>query len=239
MRTLAAILFATSVVAPAQALADPATCRAATQWTSDAQLTLAVVRGGRIERDSGQCTAPFGSGRTFQAIDLWGKPTGVVSFESADDVGDFVATVSGSRGANVFVRPGASFVSAEWSPDAPTRRAFELVLGDRIAKQAQIEFFHARVSDEYAVVASRHSLAVYARRHGRWRRVYRTSVAQRPRQPWPTYGVRAIVDMNGDGVPEIIYHFAEYRDGRGFEVVLGKRARTGWRELADNEDTGP
>jgi hypothetical protein len=57
--------------------------------------------------------------------------------------------------------------------------------------------------------------------------------------PGPTRDVRAIFDMNDDGTPEIIEHFGEPPDGRGFEIVLQRRSSGDWEEIADNEDHGP
>jgi hypothetical protein len=57
---------------------------------------------------------------------------------------------------------------------------------------------------------------------------------------WPVFEHRAIVDMNGDGVPEVIAHFNEQSEGRGYEMVLASSdGGRSFEHVADNHDSCP
>lgn len=57
---------------------------------------------------------------------------------------------------------------------------------------------------------------------------------------WPLFAARAIIDVDRDGTPEVIYHFNEHEDGKGHEVVLRSAdAGATWAEVGNNADTCP
>lgn len=215
-------------------------CKDATFWTSEAVLPLVVVRNGKIEADIGQCSKDIDfheDGVRWKAIDRWGKQVGTVANVNDSQHGTTFKTVTGNRGTGVYVRGVVpTFKSASWSPDVDTRKSLVAAVGPRVQKEAKdVAFFKSDDGDEYAVVAGRSSMLVMTRNGDAWKRVFRTT----QRNPeWSTFSIKAIVDMDGDGTPEIVYHFSEYADGRGHEVVIGKATsgKRRWKELANNED---
>jgi hypothetical protein len=224
--------------------ASAAACGDAARWTSDAVLPLALVRGSQIEPDRNQCPEPGGfhpDGVRWHAIDRLGRFVGVVENVNDSMHGTIFRLVSGTRGVGVFVRgPWSASASAESTPEPALRDGLEHLLGKRGAKR-EVQFFRAQAPGApaaFAVVTTRASITVAYAEKQRWRVAFRETYGRSA--SWPLYQVRAIVDMSGDGVPEIIYHFNEYEDGRGFEVVLAP-ARGGrrYRQVSDNQDNGP
>ncbi len=216
-------------------------CKDATFWTSEAVLPLVVVRNGKIEADIGQCSRDVElheDGVRWKAIDRWGKQVGTVANVNDEKHGTAFKTVTGNRGTGVYVRGVVpTFKSASWSPDVETRKSLVLAVGQKVQKEAKdVAFFKTDGGDEYAVVAGRSSLLVMTKKGESWKRVFRTT---QKAPEWNTFSIKAIVDMDDDGVPEIIYHYAAQADGTGHEVVVGKNSKGRWKELANNEDNGP
>lgn len=214
-------------------------CKDASFWTSETMLPLAVVRDGKIETDVGQCgkDVAFSSGVRFRSIDRWGKIVGTV--ETENDNGNAFKSVTGNKGTGIYVRGVVpKFKSASWAPDIDTRRALVLAVGTKVAKEAKdVAFFRNEGGDAFAVVAGKSSVVVMAKKDESWKRVYRVT---QPDPQWNHFSVKAIVDMNDDGMPEIIYHYASSSDGTGYEVLIGRTGKKGrWSEIANNEDTGP
>ncbi len=72
---------------------------------------------------------------------------------------------------------------------------------------------------------------------GEWQVAY---VHRANEAEWPLFEHHAIVDMNGDGMPEVIAHFNEQRDGHGHEIVLASvDGGRSFEEIADNHDDCP
>jgi hypothetical protein len=243
---LPAIILATSATTALLLAAGreaAAACGDAAHWTSEAILPLALIRGSRVEPDRDQCPEPGGfhpDGVRWRAIDRWGRFVGVV--ENAHDSmrGTIFRLVSGTRGVGVFVRgPWSASTSAESAPEPALRAALERLLG-KLGSKREVQFFRAQAlgaPDAFAVVTTRASITVAYAEKKRWHVAFRESYGRR--WTWPLYQVRAIVDMSGDGLPEIIYHFNEYEDGRGYEVVLAATRGRRYRQVSDNEDNGP
>ncbi len=244
--TLASVA-ATLLLAAGDAAAAPCGEQSVARWTSEALLPLALVRGAAIEPDKDQCPEPAGfhaAGVRWQAIDLWGRPAGVV--ENAEDARgvSILRLVSGTRGSGVFVRGAwTAGPSAEGLPDEAQRDALSRWLGKSRAPR-EVQFFRAHASQvprapaTFAVVVRRASILVAYAEGKRWHVAFRETYGKGTR--WPLYRVRAIADMNGDGLPEIVYHFNEYEDGRGHEVVLAPtRGGRRYHQASDNEDDGP
>jgi hypothetical protein len=219
-----------------------ADCKHAVRWTSDALLPLALVRGPRVEADRDQCREKgHGNGERWHTIDRWGRVTGEVELLDTEHGGERFRLVSGSHGAGVFVRgPWRAPVSAALEPEPALRASLERWLGKRDEKR-EIQFFRASrpgAPEAFAVVTTPRSITVAYADGTKWRRAFR-EVYDEGR--WhPLHRLSAIVDMNGDGLPEVIYHFNEYADGRGFEVVLApKRGGRVYEEASNNRDDGP
>jgi hypothetical protein len=155
--------------------------------------------------------------------------------------GDVIRLVSGTRGAGVYVR-GAwrTPVSAAIEAPAAVRAAFERWLGKR-ERAREVQFFRAGAAGAPEVLAfavTRSTVTVAYAEGNRWHRAFRESYG--PEAGWPLYALRAIVDMNGDGLPEVVYHFNEYEDGRGYEVTLAaRRGGRSYEQVTDNRDDGP
>jgi hypothetical protein len=224
--------------------ASAASCGDGVRWTSDAILPLALVRGPLVEPDRDQCPEPGGfhpDGVRWQAIDRWGRFVGVVENVNDSVHGTVFRLVSGTRGVGVFVRgPWTAGASAEVASEPALREGLEHLLG-KLDKKREVQFFRAQAPGSphaFAVVTTRMSIIVAYADKQRWRVAFREVYGKI--WSWPLYQVRAIVDMSGDGVPEIIYHFNEYEDGRGHEVVLAPtRGGRRYRQVSDNEDNGP
>ena len=240
---LPALLLATSAAAVllatgADAAAD---CKHAVRWTSDALLPLSLVRGRRVEADRGQCKSIWENGSRWHTLDRWGRVVGEVEYRETSRGGMRFERVSGSRGAGLFVRgPWRAPASAALEPDPAARASLHQWLG-KPQKRREITFFQASKGARakvFAVVTTPTSIMVAYRKGTQWHRAYREVYGE---NRWhPLYRLRAIVDMNGDGLPEVIYHFNEYADGRGFEVVLSpKRGGQVYEQTADNQDNGP
>ena len=217
-------------------------CKDAVYWTSEAVLPLVVVRDGKIEADIGQCSKDVAfheDGVRWRAIDRWGKQVGTVANVNDEKSGTTFRTVTGNRGSGVYVRGAVTtFKSASWAPDVDTRKSLVVAVGPKAAKEAKdVAFFKSEGGTELAVVAGKSSIVVIAKTESSWKRVFRTV---QPDADWNHFSIKAIVDMNDDGMPEIVYHYASMADGSGHEVVIGKASKKGrWKELANNEDTGP
>jgi hypothetical protein len=225
---------ATSASAAAAPKATQSRCAGTVRWTSDAILTLAIVRHGTIERDAGQCPEAGGfhpAGKKLAAIDRWGRTVGVVENRNDETHGTDFRLVAGSRGVNVYVDAAVpKRVVAEWKPPASERTKALRAVG--ISAPRDVAFFHGG-KRELAVVVDRRSVVVAERTHGEWRLIHREAgTATAP------IALRAIVDMNGDGIPEIIIHVSEGRNLLGYDAVLGAKG-TRFRRISDNEDTGP
>lgn len=232
---LAALAVTPSVEAkPLKAKPKGATCEGAVRFTSDALLTLAIVRNGTIERDDGQCDEPFGKGQTWSAINRFGKVVGTVADATSPTAGMHWKTVSGTQGAHVYVRGRkAPYASAAWSAPAGEKKKVLTDIGAKVARE--VEFFQSG-ERRFAIVVERSTFSIAEKDlKGHWKRKYH----QKNFVGFPVYALRAVLDMNGDGMPEVIQHFSEDAQGHGFEVVLARKANGDWHEIASNEDTGP
>lgn len=237
-RSFSRVLAVTVVVAlPSFAAGKPTknACTDAVHLTSDALLGLAVVQGKTIARDEGQCGDDFfPEGQKWTAIDRWGKAVGTVAAATSAKKGMYFRVLSGSAGARVYVRGRkAPFSSAEWIAPAGERERLIEAIGAKIPRE--VVFFKAG-EKRFGVVTERSTFSVAELDDkGRWKRRYHTKLFA----GHPVYAVRSIVDLNDDGMPEIVEHFSEYADGRGYEIVLGRKPNGEWTELADNQDSGP
>ena len=208
-------------------------------WTSEALYDLARVRQRQIS-DVPHCQEGMPNfTATWLAIDAWGGVVGQVRGEAKD--GHEYVLVSGSRGAGVFVRAkGWAAPSARWIPSAGLRRSAQRWLSSLRRDFRAPRFFQTRPP-----AALRRSLvALYAtgfviaqHQADGWRAAFSTELES---GDWPQLELRSIVDMNGDGVPELIVHFNEFEDGGGHELVIASAdGGDSYREIADNHDDCP
>lgn len=235
--SLALLVLGAVVAMPAAVSGKPKeapACADVVRFTSDALLPLALVRGGAVAADQGQCPEEFfPSGQKWSAIDRFGKTVGTVATVS-DDKGMRFRVVSGSHGAHLYVRGRKStFASAAWTAPAGEREKVLHAIGAKLPRD--VEFFRAG-DKRFAIVVERSTFSIAELdAKGAWKRRYH----QKTFTGFPVYAVRAIVDMNDDGMPEVIHHFSENAQGQGFEVVLARKPNGDWHEIASNEDTGP
>lgn len=232
---LAFLVLGASLSLPSLATAKPKPgCADAVRFTSDAILTLAIVDGSTIARDKGQCADEFfPEGQRWSALDRFGKVVGVVANENEGKHGMHFRKVSGGMGAHVYVRNRKTpFASAEWKAPAGEREKVVAAVGAKIPRE--VVFFQS-AEKRFAVVVERSTFSVAELEKGKWRRRFN----QKTFAGFPVYAVRAVLDMNDDGMPEIVQHFSEYDSGAGFEVVLARKPNGDWHEIASNEDTGP
>lgn len=209
-------------------------CADVVRFTSDALLPLALVRAGRIEAEHGQCPEDFfPKGQTWSALDRWGKVVGAVA-NATDKGGMHHKVVSGSAGARVFVRGRkAPYASFAWKAPASEKKKVIAAIGAKVVRE--VAFFQTSAR-KFAVVVERSTFSIAERDDkGAWKRRFH----QKNFVGFPVYGLRAVFDMDGDGVPEIVQHFSEDATGHGFEVVLSRKANGDWHEVASNQDTGP
>ncbi|MBL8715889.1 MAG: hypothetical protein JNL79_07825 [Myxococcales bacterium] len=217
----------------AKPVAKPS-CANAVRFTSDALLPLALVRDGKLEADKGQCPEEFfPKGQKWSAIDRFGKMVGLVE-NTTDSSGMHFRVVSGSPGARVFVRGRkAPYASAAWTPPASEKKKLLTAIGAKVARE--VTFFQAG-DRKFGVVTERSTFSIAERdAKGQWKRRFH----EKNFVGFNVFALRAIVDMDGDGMPEIVKHFSEDAQGHGFEVVLARKPNGDWHEVASNEDTGP
>ncbi len=215
-------------------------CAEAVRFTSDAILLLATVLDGKIERGIDPCETSggefFADGVRWIALDRFGQQVGVVVQKTDDKFGMHFAKESGSFGAKLFMRgpKSTSFVSYEHTATAAERK--ELLAALELKKAKDVTFFEAG-GERIAVVTTAHALTV-VRKAGKkgWLRVHRDLDAN---ATFPVYTLRAVLDVDGDGFPEIVEHVAEREDGAGYEVVLRRNGKGEWPLVASNEDKGP
>lgn len=223
---------------------DP--CAGTTVWTSAPNfLPLALVRGGSITRPRGECEGDFWrAGVRFTAIDARGGRAGVATWTEGNG-GSGLRRTSGADGAGLFVKgerwKGAP--SVEFEPDAETKRAFD-ALYVRVAKHhpTAMTFFRATAKTTgapsiYAAGSGRALVVGYLDDRGRWQRAYADHwKANKTREP---FHVRAVLDLNGDGRPEVVAFLRE-AENMGYDVVLSpSRGGRRYRLVAENPDDGP
>jgi len=232
---LAFLVVGTFLVMPSLATAKPKPlCADAARYTSDAILTLAIVQGKTIARDKGQCGDDFfPEGQKWSAIDRFGKTVGVVANANEGKGGMHLRVLSGSAGAHVYVRNRkTAFTSAEWKAPDGEREKVLSAIGAKLPRE--VVFFQS-ASKQFAIVVERSTFSVAELITGKWKRRYH----DKNFAGFPVFAVRAVVDMNDDGMPEIIQHFSEDASGHGFEIVLARKPNGEWDDVASNEDTGP
>jgi hypothetical protein len=218
-------------------------CDRATVWTSNTSLPLAFVRNNVIEPRKSACDAieRYSTFGRLEAIDRWGQPVGVV-FHTSETGRDVFKLLKGSRGTGIFVRTVGkpwAVSSAAASPSPEAKRAVERWLGG--IKPRELVFFKADkpgAATDLAVVTTRDAFRVlYLDESDKLRFAYEKLAGP---ARWPVYRLGAVVDMNGDGLPEVIVHFNEYEDGRGHEILLAPtHGGRHYAEVSDNEDDGP
>jgi hypothetical protein len=224
-----------------------------TRWTSGAELvqtnglaTLAVVRGrtfAPFEVCDWEDTSRHGS--RWHAVDAWGKVVGTLQLDAADGQGE-LRVLQGTHGVRVYVSESARWSpppSARWQPSAQERASFEQWrkrLRDHAgARKGDVRFFAShQPRREFAVVAGyEHVWIAEHVESGAWRLAHDEDAGD---SRWPLFRVRTILDLTGDGMPEIVVHFNEYEDGRGHEIVLtALRGGKSWREVSNNFDDCP
>lgn len=235
---LAFLALGTMLVAPAlegRADAKPKdACESTVRFTSDAILTLALVNGKSIARDQGQCAEEFfPEGQKWLSLDRFGKVVGVVAGTNHGKHGMHFKVVSGEPGARIYVRNRKTpFTNASWDAPKGEREKVVAAIGAKLPRE--VEFFQAG-ERRFAVVVERSTFSIAELEKGKWKRRYN----QKTFTGFPVYALRAVIDLNDDGTPEVIQHFSEDASGHGFEVVLGRKPSGDWVEISSNEDTGP
>ncbi len=115
------------------------------------------------------------------------------------------------------------------------------MLGERAKQVREVVFFRARPKDggvfEYAIVTTALTLSLAQRdESGKWKIAYRDNGHA---SLFPLFEIRAIVDMNDDGVPEILYRFGRTDESPGYDVILGTGATPKrWRKIVSASELG-
>lgn len=210
-------------------------CAAAVRWTTDPKSPLATVLDGKIVAKRDPCAGDDASefltdGLAWSAVDRFGQKVGVVTRKTdAKGVAHFVGA-KGGTGAKLFVRApaGMAFVSYEWVGSADDRK--NLLVALELEKVKDVTFFEA--GERFAIVTTRHALTI-VRKAGKkgWLRVHRDIAEDSPVTP---YTLRAVVDVDGDGFPEVIEHVADGGEGAGWDVVLRRDGKGAWNPVASS-----
>lgn len=220
-------------------------------WTSDALLLLGRVDGHWTEaRPCAEGVAPLS--RDWNVLDAWGRVVGHA--RGGVFAGRHQMRVTrGQPGARIY-STGAGFSSAEWrlapeEAEGARRSVLDVIAPMHFPADAELLFFRgtqqpsaasaprAQSPTGFALAIGPAALAVLRSSSlSDWSVVYDT---QSPGD-WPSYAARTIVDLDRDGTPEVIYHFNEYADGPGHEVVLRSAdAGASWAEVGNNADDCP
>src|SRR5262249_14658269 len=161
------------------------------------------------------------------AVGPFGERAGEVARVTTSTGGDVFHLVSGTTGAKVYVRGVAGFASYAWSsPSGADESSLRAELSS--VEIRRIVYFRSAASLRLAAVEHDEGLILFERDGAAWDRVYSAEVKG---TTWPVYALRAVLDMDDDGVPEVIEHFAEYADGRGFDVVVQRDSTGDWSEV--------
>jgi len=211
---------------------------------------LAIVQKGKIESAGDACCAPWAvKGASYKALDAFGQIVGDAQISGGEgyDVTQCyeleLATKKGKPGVGLYVDgPFVAPKSAAWTPSASelaslgkTIAALEHALVENapyscpsapalrpLADRAlTFSFKDGKDVQQYAVVGGPLLIVARLQADGRWiardfSDGYPNTCMQRAYEP------RAVVDMNGDGVPELVVH-DDLGDSFG-DIVFGYEA---------------
>jgi hypothetical protein len=191
-------------------------------------------------------------GEKYRAIDAWGKVVGHAEVKNpASPDPDLGACfypglgVTEGRAGVMYVSEGDGWrepASAEWTPTAQDRVAFDrfaATLEDAgppsvrtaaVRAQKRTPTFFRVGSERHAVFGGRALVVARMDDEGEWRVVRLESSIARMAIDDP-YKVIGVFDMNGDGVPEIVFDWQSLDDS-GQGVLEQESPRGTWRIVA-------
>jgi hypothetical protein len=210
---------------------------------------LARVVGGVVaEPEKGACRRWGPNGSRWHELDALGRIVGEVQIKGREyyDVSQcdelFVRQVSGHEGAGVYVDARVPYQAPEakhWRPSRTAQAALERLVHhhqrgiENILPSLHVPFskrslFFERPSahERYAMVGGR-SLLLLLWRDDRWTIVYEEKPPKMRSQD-RGYEPMAVVDMNGDGRPELVYQFREEGGEWYGDWTLSQRADGKW-----------
>jgi len=213
---------------------------------------LAVERGGVLAKHGDRACRSWGPvGSRWRELDVFGRIAGEVTinrrdfyeYSGCDELS--VRRASGHRGAGVFVDARAPYrepLVKSWQPDEDAMRALEAVARAHQEKirnviprlhvpfEKRVLFFEWPATGERHAVVGGRSLIVLVFRQGRWDVVFEEKP---PKNRSQDEGYRALVvtDMNGDGRPEIVFHFKEESGEWYGDFTLSLGSDGVWREI--------
>lgn len=183
------------------------------------------------------------SGTPLVALDAWGAPAGRAVMlpvnqgtSSASGVWSPIAVriLSGNAGAGLYVSdaPAATAAAAPWTPSATERAGFAA-----LSRGAPV-FFRVLAPrrgapERFGIACGRTLVVGYLDASGAWITAYVRSARGH------VFDSEAVLDMNGDGMPEIVIREGT-RAGEGEPIALvARRGGRGWTRAAWFIDNGP
>lgn len=222
--------------------------RAAPHWIGGWPLFEFAVTDAHASRG----VRPFGDARgdfslrrgtPLVALDAWGAPAGRAVMlpvdqgtSSASGVWSPIAVrlLSGGAGAGIYVSdaPAATTAAAPWTPSAAERAGFAA-----LSRGSPIFFRviapRGGAPERFGIAGGRTLVVGYLDASGAWSRAYVRSVRGH------VFDSQAVLDMNGDGMPEIIFREGA-RAGEGEPIALvARRGGRDWARAAWFIDDGP
>jgi hypothetical protein len=187
------------------------------------------------------CGQSSGHGTRLRSLDRWGQVTGELM---QDEWTERRRLLAGTNGVGLYVAAAcwaSPTITAEWHAPSAAQVALRTTLDASNVSRANrsIAYFHRTSAPlgDFAAVASPTTLRIMRpTTAGTWIVAYQDNLTA----PYPVFSLRSILDINGDGMPEVIYHTADSVNGPGHDVVLATSNQGAtWFIQADNEDTGP
>lgn len=200
----------------------------------DPHVPFAVTSRGEIETAGVACCAPWAvRGARWQAIDRWGRVVGLAEVSGGEgyDLTQcyelVLRKVEGEDGVGLFVSPGwTSPPSAEWTPQPAERASLATLVAHAdalfpprmddgpLAPIADRTLFFQAAPNEgnpedptrFAVVGGRVLVVAGKTEPGAWALSHFDSkMAETGYSPPDAYRPLAVVDVDGDGWPEIVF----------------------------------
>jgi hypothetical protein len=233
-----------------------------TRWLGAQDVPLLAAGHGKVKEPEGDaCVRWAPRGSEWRAVDMWGRVVGRATITKAGRTDRVLGAChypehraqSGAEGVLLASaegpwRPGPS---AEWKPGAAERdRLQELlaassrVLGLPVANAVDARFFAiwndvAKEQHRFAVVGGFALLVARVGKDGRWTLAWSDTELARSRAFGPgegaeRYAPEAVLDLTGDGLPEVIYRW-DSGDDSGLRVIEFHPDTESFKVLATSE----